>query len=269
MLSRKALAASVEATGGGGGAWDVSGASYTGSSYDTIGLGTPEGFRWRPDGTAYYITNSNIIYEFTASSAFVPSYTSGSNSFTVSAVSTFPGLAGLIFNPDGTKVYAASSNDIHQINLSTAWDLSTASYYGVNGTATTASCVYLIGFNSDGTKIFYINAGTFYEVNLSTAYDITTASNGSSYTVPSGTGSNQGGGTISSDGSQIIYPDLTTDYAYVIDLSTAYDLSTASLSSSYYFGGTQTQGDFIEIVDGSTDFWILRTGDDFVYKYTM
>lgn len=263
MLSRKALAASVEATGGG---WDVSGASYTGSSYDTIGVGAPEGFRWRPDGTAHYITNSTTIYEFTASSAFVPSYTSGSNSFAVTAASS---LSGLIFNSDGTKLYAAEDYEIHQINLSTAWDLSTASYYGVNSTTTTALCRYLIGFNSDGTKIFYISAGTFYEINLSTAYDITTASNGSSYAVPSGTGSNQGGGTISPDGSQIIYPDRTTDYAYVVDLSTAYDLSTATLNSSYYFGGTQAQGDFIEIVGDSTEFWILRYGDDFVYKYIM
>lgn len=83
--------------------------------------------------------------------------------------------SGVFFKPDGTKMYVSKEAGIYQYALSTAWDVSTASY---ETKSISATYIKDIALSSDGTKIFYlyVNSTThrIYYATLSTAWDIAT-----------------------------------------------------------------------------------------------
>ena len=88
-------------------------------------------------------------------------------------------LLGLSFLSDGTKMYVAGASYVYQYNLSTAWDVSTASYsnyyldYSSYDTTTEAFFI-----KPDGTKAWFIgrNSDRVRLINFSTAGDLSTAS---------------------------------------------------------------------------------------------
>ena len=89
---------------------------------------------------------------------------------------------GLIFSPDGTKMFVPDNNDdkINQFTLSTAWDISTATQSATSEATGEGGTddIEDLAFNSDGTKMFIIerNADKILEYNLSTPYDISSSS---------------------------------------------------------------------------------------------
>jgi hypothetical protein len=101
------------------------------------------------------------------------------------------------FKPDGTKAYINNTNTstIYQLELSTAWDISTATYSSTNYTASVANA-FDFEFKSDGTKIFvnHANADYILQYSLSTAWDIS---------------------TMSSDSITLDYSSLTTTVLYI------------------------------------------------------
>ena len=97
--------------------------------------------------------------------------------FSVSGQDTEP--RGITFNNDGTKMYVTgtSNNKIFEYTLTSAFDISTATYRGLfnfNGNS------FSVKFNNDGTKMFtisYWNTGAAVkEFLLSTPFDITSIS---------------------------------------------------------------------------------------------
>jgi len=73
----------------------------------------------------------------------------------VSAQDTY--IYGVAFSSDGTSMYVIgnATDTVYQYTLSTAWDVSTASYAsknkGVSGTVSSPLC---ITFSSDGAKMY-------------------------------------------------------------------------------------------------------------------
>ncbi|MBA7538617.1 hypothetical protein ES705_30894 [subsurface metagenome] len=87
----------------------------------------------------------------------------------------------VFFKPDGLKMYVVGNvNDsVYQYNLSTAWDISTASYetkYKDVGSEDTYPMD--VFFKPDGLKMYVVGNvnDSVYQYNLSTAWDISTAS---------------------------------------------------------------------------------------------
>ena len=98
--------------------------------------------------------------------------------FSVAAQETNP--TGSFFKPDGTKMYVIGSagDDVNEYDLSTAWDVSSASYLQNFSVAAQDTFPQGIFFKPDGTKM-YVTGNTGDDVNeydLSTAWDITSAS---------------------------------------------------------------------------------------------
>ena len=87
-------------------------------------------------------------------------------SFSVTSEESSP--RNVSFNADGTKMYilGTASDTVHQYTLSTAFDLSTASYDSVSfSVASQETAPTAIAFNADGTKM-YVNGtanGTVYQ----------------------------------------------------------------------------------------------------------
>ena len=101
----------------------------------------------------------DYVYEYSLSTPYDVSsatYAGNAERFYVRTQETFP--HGLTFNNDGTKMYVIGStgDDVNEYSLSTAFDVSTASYVQLFSVASQENVPTDVTFNNDGTKMFVI-----------------------------------------------------------------------------------------------------------------
>ena len=144
-------------------AWDVSSATYT-QNFSIAGEGNPTGIFFRQDGTKMYVIGSSAdnVKEYTLSSAWDVSTATFVQNFSVNAQDTNP--SGLFFRDSGTKMYVVgtSQDDVFEYSLSTAWDISTASYVQSFSLSPTIGAALPTGifFKPDGTQMYIIDSST-------------------------------------------------------------------------------------------------------------
>jgi len=193
-------------------------------------------------------------------------------SFSVSGQETLP--YGLTFKPDGTKMYVVggSGDDINQYTLSTAFDLSSASFDSVTfSVASQDSAPRKVKFNDDGTKMFIVGTSTdtVYQYSLSTAYDISTASYDSVSFSVSSQDTDPRGLDFKPDGTRMYILGTSSDDVFQYSLSTAWDLSTASYDSVSFDTTAQDNDPFsITFNNDGTLFFIVTNANDSVYQYS-
>jgi len=141
-------------------AYDLSGVHKTNDLIATTALGgNPRALKFNPDGTKMFILNftGKQVEEYALSTAYDPATKSSSTNYSVS--DSGDALQGMGFSSDGTKMFIVSSidNNIHEYNLSTGFDVSTASYVGYYEVNTPGAGIAISGmaFNSDGSKMFH------------------------------------------------------------------------------------------------------------------
>ena len=194
-----------------------------------------------------------------------------SKSFSVSSQEANP--RGLFFKTDGTKMYVTGNGgqEVNEYNLSTAFDVDTATYNQVFSVSSQDTYPTGLFFKSDGTKMYVVgNTGdAIYEYTLSTAWDISTSSYVQNVSVSSQNASPQGV-FFKTDGTKMFVAGSdSTDHIYEYDLSTAFDLSTASFSQS--FDTSAQTGGLTGVsfnTDGTKMYVVDDTGDD-VNEYTL
>lgn len=160
--------------------YEVSTSSYSGRSFTVTSQETePRDIKFNNDGSKFYLVGSNgdAVYQYSLSAPYLINTASyDSVSFSVASQATLP--LGISFNPTGTKMYIAdySSGFLYQYSLSSAWNLSTASYDSISLSA--GASVVSGEFNNSGTKLYTVRNTTnvVKQWSLSTAYDISTAS---------------------------------------------------------------------------------------------
>jgi hypothetical protein len=112
--------------------WDVSTASYDSVSFS---VGTQSTLPWSlyltDDGTRMYVNDdaTDVIYQYTLGTAWDMSTASyASKSFSHASQDTTP--TGHMLSSDGLSLYVGGgvNDDVYKYTLSTAWDISTASY---------------------------------------------------------------------------------------------------------------------------------------------
>ncbi len=209
---------------------------------------TVEGVSWNSDGTNLYSSDdgNNEINEYACSTAYDPSTGTLTSTFTFTHS---PGtLYDFIWANSGAKLYICDGSSVYQYSASTAYDVSTLSYDSktFNFTANVTACTSLI-MNSTGTKVFVLDGNSsadIYSYTLSTAYDISTASYDSvTFDVNALTSNGGKGMTVNPDGTKIWVGATNNNIKiYMINLSTAWDLSTASLDNFFDVAGTSTGG---------------------------
>jgi hypothetical protein len=160
-------------------AWDVRTASYLQNF--AIPQGTSaRGIFFRADGLKMYVVfdGNEIIAEYDLSSAWNISTASFLQSFSVLAQEDQP--RGIFFKTDGLKMYVlgGQGNDILEYDLSSAWNISTATYlqnFVVSGQDTNPFGLF---FRSDGLAMYVTGEANsrIYQYSLGTAWNVTTAS---------------------------------------------------------------------------------------------
>ena len=167
-------------------------------------------------------------------------------------------MLGIGFNADGTKMYRtgySSTRAIFQYTLSTAWDISTASYDNVSFSLPSPQAVpYGIEWNGDGTKFVVgdSSTGDLYQYSLTTAYDISTT-NSTPTTYDSSQATKPVAFKFINSGAKAFVLDNQTDTVFRYSLSTAYDITTMSYDSNsfqtadYYLTGMELNSDGTEM----------------------
>ena len=219
-------------------AWDITSASFVQSFSVNSQETTPEGIFFKPDGTKMYIcgNSSDSVHEYDLSTAWDISTASFNQSLSVSAQEGAP--RAVSFKPDGTVMLigGAVSDTILQYSLSTAWDISTASYDQSFSIASQETIFQSMFINEDGTSLMLVGQQGL-DVNrysLSTAWDVSTMSYVDNFSVSSQDTAPEGL-FFKSDGTKMYYCGSNSDTIYQYSTGTA---TTLDLSTGNYFSHT-------------------------------
>lgn len=250
---------------------------YSGKMFTATEDSLSEAIAQSADGTKMYVLTRTsgagaYVWQYTLSTAWdISTAAYASKSVSVNSEDTDP--EGLAFSSDGTKMYVLgpTADAVYQYTLSTAWDVSTASYDSVSkSVATEDTSPHGLAFSTDGTKMYVqgTNTNAVYQYTLSTAWDLSTAA----YASKSLTGTNvQDTGMTdlfwSTDGTKVFLCGGTGDAVYQYNATTAWDISTASYASVSLdiSGETTSVRGMTWSLDG-TKLYVMDV-DDEIYEY--
>jgi hypothetical protein len=253
------------------GEWDVSTASYLQNFSVNAQQTNPNDLFFSPDGTKMYIVGivGQEVNEYTLSIAWDVSTASFVQFITVVQDSA---PVGLFFKPDGLKMYiiGTTSDAVNEYNLSIAWDISTASFlqnFSVSAQEATPQGLF---FRDDGLKMYIIGSSNddVYEYNLSIAWDVSTASFLHSFavnvqeTTPVGL-------FFKPDGLKMYIIGSGNDAVHEYDLSTAWDVSTASFLQNFSVLAQETGTSGLFFKPDGQKMYITGTAGDDVNEYDI
>jgi len=232
------------------------------------------GVLFKTDGTKMYVLGlvNRAVYQYSLTTAFDLSTASyDSVSFGVSSQEASP--QSFSFKPDGTKMYVVGSwtDTVFQYSLSTAWDISTASYDSVSFSVSSQSLVpHGLFFKPDGTNFYICDAfnNQVFQYTLSTAWDLTS----SSYTrtfdaATAGTEAYQEL-TFKPDGTKMYIMDAFNKEVEEYTLSTAWDISTASFVQVFLVTSQDANAKGLTFKPDGTKMYIAGEDTGRIYQYT-
>jgi hypothetical protein len=209
--------------------FDISTATFSQSFSVASQETSPTGIAFSPDGTKMFVTGyvGDDMNEYTLTTGFDVSTASFTQNFSIAGEEIFP--TGVAFNTDGTKMFISGQggDDVNEYDLSTGFDLSTASYSQSFSVAAQDDSPYGITFNSDGTKLFVLGTQNdkVYQYSLTTGFDISTASFASDFSITQDTSPT--GIDFNNDGTKFFVVGAGSDTVYQYSSSSA---STAVLA---------------------------------------
>lgn len=253
----------------------VGGSSPYSFSFDSITFGTnsqltrPTGLFFKPDGTLLFVVgrDTDKVFSYSLTTAWdlsTASYTG--DSLSVSSGSSIP--SDIYFKADGTELYISgeTNNGVSYFSLSTAWDITTASFDSGTGTLSEASGILGLTFKPDGTQFYATDyvTGDVHVYSMTTAWDISTHSfSGDELDLNSQVGSPTDI-AFNSDGT-IMYAVGEANYFASWDLSTAYDVTTATFNSRFSVT-SQTRG--IQFKSDYSKLYLIDYINDHVRQYS-
>jgi sugar lactone lactonase YvrE len=251
--------------------WNLSAASYVQNFSVSAQDTDPRDVFFKPDGTKMYVLGllGQDVNEYTLSTAWDISTASYTQNFSVSSEIIFP--SGFFFKPDGTKMYVIgySNDEVNEYTLSTAWDVSTASYVQNFSVSAQESVPLGIFFKPDGTKMYIIgNTDEVNEYTLSTAWDVSTASYDQVLSVYS-QDDYPTGLFFKPDGTKMFIIGQGGDDVNEYTLSTAWDVSTASYEQNFSVSGQEASPTGLFFKPDGTRMYVIGNSGDNVNEYIL
>lgn len=244
---------------------------------------TGTGLAYGDNGNKFYAIGaaSDIVVQYSLSTSYdVSTRGSVESFFRVNAQETSP--QDVEFNNDGTRMYIVgnSGDDITEYSLSTAWDVSTATFTDVFDArtaienllgATNGDLLTGMSFNNDGSKLYICDrrSDDVFEFDLSTNYDVSTA--GAVVNNMSITGENNVRDiSFNDDGTELYAIGNSGDDVNTFPLSIAYDLSSVGTSSNNALPGSPDGSpQAILISDDGLTFYVAGNTNDQILEYTL
>lgn len=185
-------------------------------------------------------------------------------------------ITGVFFKSDGLQMFivGSASDSVHSYTLSTAWDVTTATFVSSFSVSAQDTSPQDLFFKPDGTVMYIAGdapTDTTYQYQLSTPWDITTATftAGQSLTVTTQDGA-QTGITFTPNGLELYVSGNATDRIHKYTLSTAWDITTATYSNvSLYIGAEESAPHSVQFNAAGTKLYIVGTAVDYIHEYTL
>jgi len=261
---------------GGGVVWtnpDLANASYDSVSFSVAGQeANPAGLAFSEDGTRFYVTGTagDDINEYSLSTAWDITSATFVQAFLVQTQDNLP--QDVFFGDSGSKMFVVGTqNDsVYRYDLSTAYDVSTASYVSTFSVATQNTTPSGLFFKADGTKMYVVgqtSPQSIYQYTLSTAWDITSAVFTSSFSV-SGQEIFPKNIFFSPDGTKLFNPGGAGDDVNEYDLSTSWDISTASFLRSFSVASQETSPTGLWFKSDGSKMYVMGSATDTIYQYS-
>jgi len=255
-------------------AWDISTATYANKRLLVTGqTSAPLDVGISHDGLTFYVQAGSMIYQYGLSSAWdLSSATYANKSYSTSAQESLD--CHHFIDSSGTRLFVVGSGQkkVFQYTLSSAWDISTASYDGKNkAVSTQAGLPYELSFKTDGTKMYVsdFNTNRIYQYTLSSAWDVSTAtydtvyfSFGSQETYPTGLHFRENGANF-----YVMGRSNTPDKVFQYAMTDAFAPAVSSLSPADNATGVSLTENLVITFDentraGTGTLTIKKTLDD-------
>ncbi len=257
----------------------------------SIEASTYFGLTFNNDGTKMYTLRSELkvdaVIEHTLTTAYDISTATVNNTKVVhvSGGNNSHVPTQVVFNNDGTKMFIVNHGGRRSVDywsLTTAFDVSTATFDGEYSLIGKEQRANSIAFNNDGTRMFIAGVGNdsqvrVHEFSLDTAFDLSSGVTQLNTEDLISFQNHIDGVTFNYDGTKMYtitlmnseVPSLALDLMYQFKLTTPYDVSTLSLEGTYTV--SSVSGDSREVVfsnDGSKMF-IIDDDNDKVHEFNL
>jgi hypothetical protein len=262
--------------------WNINSAVYYSNTFSVnTQESLPTALFFKPDGTRMFAAGSisRKVYAYDLSTPWnINTAVYYSNAFSFLSTSGVPG--GMTFNSDGTKMYIISGGgagacDIKTYDLSTPWNINTASYSVGNAFSTVQydTDPHDVFFKPDGTKMYIVGSTStsVYQYNLATPWNVNTTSN-----FPEGRVYLNFANTIprsvffKPDGSQIFIMDNISDTVKRYNLSEPWNVSSTIINDdrcNMSVVDGVPEGLFFK--DDGTQMFVVGTQFDNIIKYDL
>lgn len=190
----------------------------------------------------------------------------------ISAQDTNP--FGVFFKPDGTKMYTVgdTNNLVYEYDLSTAWDITTATYLQSFSVAAYQDLPRELFFSPDGVYMFVLgdaNVDSVIRYNLSTAWDITTAVYSQQSSLNPQNASPRGL-YFRSDGLRMYYlGGANPDSVYEYTLSVAWNLGGLNYRRTFAINTQDTAPGQVFFKPDGTKMYVSGDANRKVYEYSL
>ena len=183
----------------------------------------------------------------------------------------------VVFNNDGTKMFIvnhAGRKTVDYWSLTTAFDVSTATFDGVYSLIGKEQRANSIAFNNDGTRMFIAGVGNnsqvrVHEFSLDTAFDLSSGVTQLNTEDLISFQNHIDGVTFNYDGTKMYTINGTEDLMSQFKLTTPYDVSTLSLEGTYDVSSlTNNSREVVFSNDGSKMF-ILDDLDNKIHEFNL
>ena len=217
------------------GTFDVSTATYVRKYSVESGNSTLTDVEFSNNGTKMFIVggNGDDVTPYALIRAFDLTHVSPFGAaFSLSPYNPAP--QSLEFSNDGTKMFVIgiARDNVTGYALSTAFDVSTATYVNAFNVRSEDHNPQGLAFSNDGTKMFVVGQINkhVYEYTLPTAFDVSTAVHVYSFPVESDV-RDPFDVEFSNDGTKMFVVDRNLNKVHQYTLSTAFDVSTATFTN--------------------------------------
>ena len=229
---------------------------------------------WDVNSTAsnYDFHNTAANVTLTPSVSVLTDISNATFSKDFSTASQTTSLLGLSFLSNGTKMYVAGASYVYQYNLSTAWDLDTASYsnYSLDYSSydTTTEAFFI---KPDGTKAWFIgrNSDQVRLINFSYAGELNSGTISSDYFSVANEETNPTGLTFKSDGTKMYIIGTTGDDVNEYALSTAWDVTTASYTQNFSIASQDHAPSGISFDSTGTKMYMSGEANNDIFLYNL
>lgn len=146
--------------------YSIATASYESKSFSVASQDiSPTGVWFRPNGLTMYVVGStgDSVYQYTLSTAWDVSTATFLQAFSISAQETLPN--SVVLTGDGQRMFVCgqTGDDVNVYSLSTAWNISTATFLGIVSVSAQDTAPAGIFVKPDGSKL-YVSGTTNHAV---------------------------------------------------------------------------------------------------------